>query len=101
MEKPEYIKNIESAQGILSVTRLPSFKKFDKFLNEKFFVVYSSSSFDMKGISFLEKIFKTKQGFYIYIKYEEDDNWSVCIYYEQSKENELIFLTKQLIKENK
>ena len=100
MEAPKYIKNVEINQGIFSITALPIIKNIDKFFDEKKIdVVYSSSSFTNKGIKFFEKIYKTKQKFYIYIEYGGEDDWRVSIFYQQFQENELIFFTKQLLKE--
>jgi hypothetical protein len=52
MEKPEYIQNLESKDGIFSVMDCPELKgEFLKYLNEKKLTrVYEKSSINQSGL---------------------------------------------------
>lgn len=100
--KPEYIKLIEKKGGIFSIINLINVEIKPDFLDKKTFdVSYSNSIYDDK-IIFLEKIYKTKQNFYIYLNYNNlDEKWINHIYYKQEQINELTFFINQLLKDLK
>jgi hypothetical protein len=102
MKKPKYIKRIEKNNDILSLSKLYGLsKEFDTFINKKVDLVYSKSDIDdSKKFIFNEKIYKTKQSFYIYLSFRGDEI-DVDIYYKQEQHNELIIFITQLLKQFK
>jgi hypothetical protein len=102
MKKPNYIEKIEEIIGNdLSVMDLPNASmEFDKLINSKFELVYSISSIeqDLK-ITFKEKLYKTKQEFYLYLLITDDDNIQLRVYYKQTQLDELRLLFGQLLKQ--
>ena len=71
MNKPEYIQNLESKDGIFSFMVCHELKgEFLKFLGDKKLKrVYETSSIDSQGlIKFDEVILKSQQEFYLYIE---------------------------------
>lgn len=104
MDKPNYIKEIESKDGILSENRISFPEGVDNYLKErKMTIVYSesTSNFDTGKIKYSSKIYKTQQGFYLYLSIKEDGNVDVTIYYKESQSNELIMFITQLLKQYK
>lgn len=101
MEKPNYIKKIETDKNIcLSIMNLPdATEDFIKFTSEKFELVDSlgDMGLDIK-ITFKEKLYLTKQEFYLYLLIT-DDKIKVRIYYQQKQLNELKLIIGQLLKQ--
>jgi hypothetical protein len=102
MKKPKYIKGIER-DGVLSLTKLYSLpKEFDDFISKKVTIFYSKSDIDTDSGKFIfkEKLYKTIQGFYLYLLFRGDEV-DVDIYYKQEQQNELIIFITQLLKQFK
>jgi hypothetical protein len=108
MEKPEYIKNLESTDGIYSVMDAPELKgDLLKYLNEKKLTrVYEKSSMNESGIiKFEEVIFQSQQNFYLFIKSriipQSDIISNLTIYYNVKQYTELYMFLSQLLKQYK
>jgi hypothetical protein len=108
MNKPEYIKNLESKGEILSVMVCHTLKgEFLKYLNEKKLTrVYEKSSINEGGhINFEEVIFKSQQNFYLFVEIRvipQSDTFSnLTIYYKTEQYNELYLFLSQLLKQYK
>jgi len=101
MNKPNFISLIESQGNIFSELTFPNLKKvYDFWKTKKVIKVFQSSDMSENTIIPQEVIFKSAQGFYIFIK-NQDDDWSMTIYYKIEQENELKLFTKNLIKQIK
>ncbi len=101
MKKPDYIKDFEQREGILSRNNITMIEGFDDYLKDKKMVlVYSESTSDFENgkISFQSKIYKTQQGFYLYLLFGDDGNIELTIYFKQSQSNELTIFITQLLK---
>lgn len=104
METPNYIKDYEKREGILSRNNMTMPEGFDDYLKDKKMVlVYSESTsdFDNGKISFQSKIYRTQQGFYLYLLFGDDGKTELTIYFKQSQLNELTIFTTQLLKQFK
>ena len=104
MDTPHYIKDYEQREGILSRNTVFMPEGFDNFLKDKkVSIVYSESisDFDTNKISFKSKIYKTQQGFYLYLLFGDDGKTEMTIYYKQSQLSELTIFITQLIKQFK
>ena len=100
IETPKYIKSIEDE--VLSQITVEFQKKgIDEFISNKTFtVVWSEGNTDEQTgkIKFRKKIYKTKQGFYLYLLLNEEDT-SMVVYYRQHQINELTIFISQLLKQ--
>jgi hypothetical protein len=108
MEKPEYIQNLESKDGIFSVMDCPELKgEFLKYLNEKKLTrVYEKSSMNESNmVKFEEVIFKSQQKFFLFIEIrvipQSDTISKLTIYYKTEQYNELYLFLSQLLKQYK
>jgi hypothetical protein len=104
METPYYIKDYEQREGVLSRNTVVMPEGFDDFIKDKkLSIVYSESisNFDTGKISFKSKIYKTQQGFYLYLLFGDDGKTDMTIYYKQSQLSELTIFIGQLIKQFK
>ena len=108
MIKPEYIQNLEAKEDILSKMDChPINGEFLKFLGEKKFTrVYETSSIDSQGlIRFNEVIFKSQQGFYLYVEKKTqisaEPKFNLTIYYKIEQYTELFMFLLQLLKQYK
>lgn len=104
METPYYIKNYEQREGVLSRNKIVMPEGFDDFLKDKkLIIVYSESDSDFETgkISFKTKIYKTQQGFYLYLLFGDDGKTDMTIYYKQSQLSELTIFITQLLKQFK
>jgi hypothetical protein len=103
MKKPNYIERIEEiTKNDFSVMNLPDANiEFEKFLdNSKFELVHSISSIGQNTkIIFKEKIYKTKQEFYLYLLITEDGDVQSRIYYKQKQLDELRLVIGQILKQ--
>jgi hypothetical protein len=102
MRKPAYIKEIESKNDIsYSVISLPvANQQFMKFADNNFELVYSVSNFEQDGkITFSEKVYMTKQNFYIYLSITDDDEVQVKVFYNQKQFDELRLVFGQILKQ--
>ena len=101
MKKPNYIEKIEKNDNIyFSVMDLPyGNTELEKFIDGKFELVHSIAQMeqDLK-IRFKEKIYLTKQEFYIYLLITDDDI-QVRVYYKQKQLDELRLIIGQLLKQ--
>ena len=101
--KPNYIEKVENmTENEFSVMNLPDANiEFEKFLdNSKFELVYSISDVGQNlKISYKEKIYKTKQEFYLYLLITEDDGIQSKIYYKQKQLDELRLIIGQILKQ--
>lgn len=101
MKKPNYIEKIEKDDNIyFSVMDLPyGNTELEKFIDGKFELVHSIAQMeqDLK-IRFKEKIYLTKQEFYIYLLITDDDI-QVRVYYKQKQLDELRLIIGQLLKQ--
>ena len=102
--KPKYIEQIESNGEILSLIDIGfKGKDIESFLDEKSFVVVWSKGFSTINepkISLTEKIYKTKQGFFLYLILDGEIS-TLTIYYRQEQINELTIFVGQLLKQFK
>ena len=108
MEKPEYIQNLESKDGIFSVMACPELKgEFLKYLNEKKLTrVYEKSSMNESNmVKFEEVIFKSQQKFFLFIEIrvipQSDTISKLTIYYKTEQYSELYLFLSQLLKQYK
>jgi hypothetical protein len=100
--KPDYIERIEIVEGDnFSVMNLPLGNiEFEKFIDSKFELVHSISDIKQNSkIIFKEKLYKTKQGFYLYLLITEDDGIQSRIYYKQKQLDELRLIIGQILKQ--
>ena len=105
MKKIEYIKKLEEGGETYSVINILSVpKEFEKSIDGlKTTLVYSESNADYKDgkIKYNEKIYKTAQGFYIYLSLGEGAHLGLAIYYKQEKLNEVTLFVGGLLKQFK
>jgi hypothetical protein len=103
IETPKYIESIElDIEEVLSYISVEFQKKgIDEFIRDKTFtVVWSEGDADEETgkIKFRKKIYKTKQGFYLYLLLN-GDGISMVVYYKQHQINELTIFISQLLKQ--
>jgi len=100
IETPKYIESIEDE--VLSQITVEFQKKgIDEFISNKTFtVVWSEGNTDEQTgkIKFRKKIYKTKQGFYLYLLLNEEET-PMVVYYKQHQINELTIFISQLLKQ--
>ena len=108
MNKPEYIQNLESKDGIFSVMVCPELKgEFLKYLNgKKLSRVYEKGLMNESNlVKFEEVIFKSQQNFYLFVEIrvipQTDTNSNLTIYYKTEQYNELYLFSSQLLKQYK
>lgn len=106
MNIPKYISNLEKNGDIYSIMNVISVpKEIEGYLNKmKTTVVYSDSKIDYidTSIRYNEKIYKTVQGFYIYLSLREAGTHAgLTIYYKQEQQNEITLFVGQLLKQFK
>ena len=102
MKKPNYIERIEKKSDIyFSVMDLPLGNiELEKFIDGKFELVHSISNIEQNlKILFKEKLYKTKQEFYLYLIINEDDSIESRVYYKQKQLDELRLIIGQLLKQ--
>jgi len=102
MTKSNYIEKIEKENNVyFSVMDLPNATpEFLKFISEKFALIHSIAEMgqDLK-ITYKEKIYLTKQEFYLYLLITDDDI-QVRVYYQQKQLDELRLIIGQLLKQS-
>lgn len=106
MNTPKYIKKIEKDGDIFSVLNILSVPmEFEKFIDGlKTTLVYSVSRTDYKDgvVKYNDKIYKTPQGFYIYLLLREvGTHVGLTIYYKQEQLNEVTLFVRGLFKQFK
>jgi hypothetical protein len=105
MEANKFIERIENEKGILSLLKLEKIgSDFPNFIGKRDFeLVYSRNSMDVENGSVIEynKIYKTKQEFYLSLFIGNDAKVSLNIYYDIKQLNELKLFISQLLKEYK
>jgi hypothetical protein len=100
IETPKYIET-ESEEIFSQVTIEFQKKGIDEFISNKTFtVVWSEGNTDEQTgkIKFRKKIYKTKQGFYLYLLLNEEETLMV-VYYRHNQIKELTILISQLLKQ--
>lgn len=100
VSKPEYIIGIEDGNPF-STLELEVPDDFPKFLDSRAFTtVYSDSWMEFKTgeIKVKNKIYLTKQSFYLYLFKSAMDDKSLVIYYREEQLNELKLFIGQLLK---
>jgi hypothetical protein len=108
MNKPEYIQNLESKDGIFSVMVCPELKgEFLKYLNgKKLSRVYEKGLMNESNlVKFEEVIFKSQQNFYLFVENrvipQSDTISNLTIYYNVEQYTELYMFLSQLLKQYK
>jgi hypothetical protein len=108
MNKPEYIQNLESKDGIFSVMVCHELKgEFLKYLNgKKLSRVYEKGLINESNlVKFEEVIFKSQQNFYLFVEIrvipQTDTISNLTIYYKTEQYNELYLFISQLLKQYK
>ena len=108
MNKPYYIQNLESKEGILSeIVCHPLEGDFIKFLSKKkLTTVYEKSSSNKEGkIRQDQVIFKSQQGFYLCVENKTlipaEPKFNLTIYYKVEQFTELFMFLSQLLKQFK
>jgi uncharacterized protein YdeI (YjbR/CyaY-like superfamily) len=101
METPRYIKIFEDKNGILSIMTLNSIQdKVIEFLDKKITRVWERGMFNTSNqIIWEEVIYKTNQGFFIYVKKNDDNIITLTIYYKSEQLNELKIFINQTNKQ--
>lgn len=97
MNKPEYILKFEKNSGIFSVVSAPDKKYNIDYLDNKFTFVWGRSNY-IDGFEWVEKLYITKQNFFIYL-FLENGQSKMNLYYLSSQQNEMSFFIKNLLKE--
>jgi hypothetical protein len=101
MKKSNYIEMIEKDNGYcFSVMDLPvGTNDLVKFSDDKFELTHSISEMGQNSkINFKEKLYITKQGFYLYLL-TTDDDIQVRVYFLQKQLTELRLIIGQLLKQ--
>ena len=105
MEKIEYIKKLEEGGVVFSMVNILSVpKEIEQYLNKiKSTIIYSIGDLTYPNIEikYTEKIYRTVQGFFIYLSIIEDDTPVITIYYKQEQLNEMTLFVGQLLKQFK
>jgi hypothetical protein len=108
MNKPEYIQNLESKDGIFSVMVSHELKgEFLKYLNgKKLSRVYEKGLMNESNlVNFEEVIFKSQQNFYLFVQIrvipQSDTISKLTIYYNVEQYTELYMFLSQLLKQYK
>ena len=102
IKKPKIIKNNEKSLGVFSSLRLdfPDHSIYKFIDNKSLGVVWSEASASIINgkTGFNKKIYKTKQGFYLYLLLGEVES-NLIVYYNQSQYSELTIFIQQLLKQ--
>jgi hypothetical protein len=108
MDKPEYIQNLESKDGIFSVMVCHELKgEFLKYLNgKKLSRVHEKGLMNESNlVNFEEVIFKSQQNFYLVVQIrvipQSDTISKLTIYYKTEQYSELYLFLSQLLKQYK
>jgi hypothetical protein len=99
----EYILKLQKEVGIFSTATLSLPISIDDFIGKrKVTIVHSHSMIGDDGKKvYQEKIYKTTQGFYIYLVREDELMFNLTIYYKQEQSNEFDLFIGQLLKQFK
>lgn len=99
----KYIDKLESQGGLFSTTYVSLPSKFNEFIsNKKVVLVNSHSTINDEGKRiYVEKLFKTIQGFYIYLNNESESKVDVTLYYKEEQSSEFDLFIGQLLKQFK
>lgn len=102
IKKPKLIKNNEKISGVFSSLRLdfPDQSIYKFIDNRSLEVVWSEAFSGITNVKpeFNKKIYKTKQGFYLYLLLGEVE-LNLIVYYNQSQHSELTIFIQQLLKQ--
>jgi hypothetical protein len=105
MDTPKYIIRLEEGGETYSVVNILSVpNEIEQYLNKiKSTIVYSVGDLNYPGIkiNYTEKIYRTAQGFYIYLSLKGNDTPVIIIYYKQEQLNEMTLFVGQLLKQFK
>lgn len=103
METSKYILRLENEGQIFSTTTLSLPIEFDDFIGKRKVTLIQSHSMtgDDGKRNYIDKLYKTTQGFYIYLYKVSDSNFEITIYYKQEQLNEFDLFIGQLLKQFK
>jgi hypothetical protein len=104
MNKPEYIKKLETVEKIYSKLSVGEIRLSGGTIDETFYTtVFVNSIFEKNNVVWIEKTLQTKHGFFLHLKRDElyKDIIRVDIYYYPEQINELTIFVRQFIKQNK
>ena len=102
IKKPKFIKNNEKSLGVFSSLRLdfPGHSIYKFIDNKNLEVVWSEAFTGISNVKteFNKRIYKSKQGFYLYLLLGEVES-NLIVYYNQSQYSELTIFIQQLLKQ--
>jgi len=102
IKKPKFIKDNEKSLGVFSSLRLdfPDHSIYKFIDNRSLEVVWSEAFTGIFNVKteFNKKIYKSKQGFYLYLLLGEVES-NLIVYYNQSQYSELTIFIQQLLKQ--
>jgi hypothetical protein len=104
MNISKYILKLEEKGETFSTMSLSLPIEFDEFIGgRKVIIIHSHFTMDIDGKRiYKEKLYKTTQGFYIYLfKEHECPTFEVTIHYKQEQSNEFDLFIGQLLKQFK
>lgn len=101
MKVSRYIKSIEKKRDCVysrvhNVYGQTYIKKIEE--NKNLTLIFGNSTFIDRKINFIDKLYVTNSGFYIYWKLMDDNNFSVTIYYKIEQLQEVTIYLLQLNK---
>ncbi len=99
----KYILKLEKDGEIFSTNTLYLPVEIDEFLStKKVILVHSDSITDENGKRiYNKKLYKTTQGFYIYLVRGSESMFKLTLYYKQEQSNEFDLFISQLLKQFK
>jgi hypothetical protein len=103
VKTPKYIEHLENQGVVFSTIEINFETGIEKFLDDRsFLVVWSNGFATVKSdkITINQKIYKTKQGFFLYLLLGGHSQ-TLTIYYKQEQMNELTVFLTQLLKQFK
>lgn len=103
VKTPKYIEHLENQGLVFSTIEIDFENGVEKFLDDRSFsVVWSNGHATVKNpkITLKEKIYKSKQEFYLYLLLGGYSQ-TLTIYYKQEQMNELTIFLTQLLKQFK
>ena len=101
MKKHRIIRKIEKSQGLFfSESKITKpIDSVDIIENSKnLTVVHGCAEYENKNLLFVNKLYKSPSGFYIYWEKIEDKGYFVTIYHEYKQTQEVFIYLRQLYK---
>ncbi len=101
MKKHRVIRKIEKKEGLFfseshMVNPISSVDKIEK--SKSLSVIHGHAEYDNKHLTFVNKLYKTPSGFYIYWEKTEDNSYYVTIYHKYEHTSEVLIYLAQLNK---